>query len=134
MSVNLDYHPDTRALLSGQSEDAFEIPTTPSDIQNLKDELRQLDLPAIGLKAEQVLVSMRHVFDELNVDRTSLDGLNATLATTKVAVRELDTSAVRAMADFDRLAMRAAIKSRPTVKISPYCFRLRSEPRVRQIH
>jgi len=29
MSVNLDYHPDTRALLSGQSEDAFEIPTTP---------------------------------------------------------------------------------------------------------
>jgi len=105
MSVNLDYHPDTRALLSGQSEDAFEIPTIPSDIQNLKDELRQLDLPAIGLKAEQMLVSMRHVLDELNGRIGPLsEGLNATLATTKVAVRELDTSAVRAMADFDRLA------------------------------
>ena len=45
MSVNLDYHPDIPALLAGQPEDAFEIPTIPSDIQNLEDQLRNLEPP-----------------------------------------------------------------------------------------
>ncbi|HWJ35371.1 MAG TPA: MlaD family protein [Steroidobacteraceae bacterium] len=105
MTVNLDYHPDTRALLAGHPDDAFEIPTIPSDIQDLKDELRNLDLPGIGLKTRQVLDSMQHVLS--NIDRTigpAAAGLQSTLETTAVAVRNLQTDAARAVADIDRLA------------------------------
>jgi paraquat-inducible protein B len=104
-SVNLDYHPDTPALLAGHPEDAFEIPTIPSDIQDLKDQLRKLDLPAIGMKTQQVLASMQHVLDELDSRIGPLaDGLKATLATTADAVHRLQTDSTRTLADVDRLA------------------------------
>jgi paraquat-inducible protein B len=105
MSVNLDYHPDTPALLAGPPEDEFEIPTIPSDIQNLKDQLRNLDLPAISLKTQQVLMSMDHVLLELDGKIGPLaDSLQSTLATTKVAVRDLQADASRTTLDIDRLA------------------------------
>jgi paraquat-inducible protein B len=89
-SVNLDYHPDTPALLAGHPEDAFEIPTIPSDIQVLKDELRKLDLPAIGMQTQQVLARMQHVLDELDGRIGPLaDGLQTTLTTTADAVHRL---------------------------------------------
>jgi paraquat-inducible protein B len=104
-SVNLDYHPDTPALLAGHPEDAFEIPTIPSDIQDLKDQLRKLDLPAIGMKTQQVLSSMQHVLDELNGRIGPLaDGLKATLTTTADAVHQLQTDSTRTLANVDRLA------------------------------
>jgi thioredoxin reductase (NADPH) len=43
MSVNLDYRPDIPAQQAAYPEDTFEIPTIPSDIQNLKDELLHND-------------------------------------------------------------------------------------------
>jgi paraquat-inducible protein B len=105
MSVNLDYHPHTRALRAGHPDDAFEIPTIPSDIQNLKDELRNLDLPEIGQKTQQVLVSMQHLLQELDEKIGPVAAsLQSTLATTTVAVRNLQTDAARTVADIDRLA------------------------------
>jgi paraquat-inducible protein B len=104
-SVNLDYHPDTPALLAGHPEDAFEIPTIPSDIQDLKDQFRKLDLPAIAMRTQQVLATMQHVLDELNGRIGPLaDGLKATLATTADAVQRLQTDSTRTLADVDRLA------------------------------
>jgi paraquat-inducible protein B len=104
-SVNLDYHPDAPALLAGHPEDAFEVPTIPSDIQDLKDQLRKLDLPAIGRKTQQVLASMQRVLDDLNGRIGPLaDGLKATLATTADAVHRLQTDSTRTLADVDRLA------------------------------
>ena len=104
-SVNLDYHPDTPALLAGHPEDAFEIPTIPSDIQVLKDQLRKLDLPAIGMQTQQVLARMRHVLDDLDSRIGPLaDGLQATLSTTADAVRRLQADSTRTLADIDRLA------------------------------
>ena len=104
-SVNLDYHPDTPALLAGHPEDAFEIPTIPSDIQDLKDQLRKLNLPAISMKTQQVLASMQHVLDDLDGRIGPLaDGLKATLATTADAVHRLQTDSTRTLADVDSLA------------------------------
>ena len=104
-SVNLDYHPDTPALLAGHPEDAFEIPTIPSDIQVLKDQLRKLDLPAIGMQTQHVLARMQHVLDELDGRIGPLaDGLQATLTTTADAVHRLQADSTRTLADIDRLA------------------------------
>src|SRR5580658_621544 len=105
MSVNLDYRRGTPALLTGRAEDAFEIPTVPSDLQVLKDQLIKLDLPEIGHKAQEVLTSMQHVTDELGARIGPLaDGLQTTLATTTDAVRRLQLESAHTLADVDRLA------------------------------
>jgi paraquat-inducible protein B len=105
MSVNLDYRRGTPARLTGRAEDAFEIPTVPSDLQDLKDQLLKLDLPEIGHKAQEVLTSVQHVTDELGARIGPLaDGLQTTLATTTDAVRRLQLESAHTLADVDRLA------------------------------
>jgi len=103
--VNLDYRPGTPALLAGRAEDAFEIPTVPSDLQDLKDQLLKLDLPEIGHKAREVLTSVQHVTEELGTRIGPLaDGLQTTLATATDAVHRLQEDSARTLGDVDRLA------------------------------
>jgi paraquat-inducible protein B len=105
MSVNLDYHPDIAAQRAGYPEDAFEIPTIPSDIQNLKDELLHIDLPGLALKTQQVLVSMQRTLERIDGTIAPLAaGLQSTLATTNSAVGRLQAESARTVADIDRLA------------------------------
>jgi paraquat-inducible protein B len=105
MSVNLDFHPDTEARLAGHADDAVEIPTIPSDMENLKDEFRNLNLHEIGLKTRQVLVSMQRVLDDVDGKIGPLaDRLQTTLGTTTAAVGNFQTDAARTLADIDRLA------------------------------
>ncbi len=105
MSVNLDYRPGTPALLTGRAEDAFEIPTVPSDLQDLKDQLLKLDLPEIGHKALEVLSSVQHVTEELGTRIGPLaDGLQTTLSTATDAVRQLQSDSAHTLGDIDRLA------------------------------
>src|ERR1700722_7119257 len=104
LSVNLDFHPHTAARLAGHADDAIEIPTIPSDMENLKDEFGNLHLQEIGLETRQVLVSMQRVLDDMDGKIGPLaDGLQTTLGTTTAAVRNLHTDAARALADIDRL-------------------------------
>jgi paraquat-inducible protein B len=105
MSVNLDYRPGTPALLAGRAQDAFEIPTVPSDLQDLKDQLLKLDLPEIGHQAREVLTSVQHVTEELGARIGPLaDSLQTTLATATDAVHQLQLDSSRTLGDFDRLA------------------------------
>jgi paraquat-inducible protein B len=104
MSVNLDYRPGTPALVAGPAEDALEIPTVPSDLQDLKDQLLKLNLPAIGHKSLDVLTSMQHVTDELGTRIGPLaDSLQTTLATATHAMNRLQLGTTRTLADVDRL-------------------------------
>jgi paraquat-inducible protein B len=105
MSVNLDYRPGTPARLADRPEDAFEIPTVPSDLQDLKDQLLRLDLPEIGVKVREVLADVQHVTEELGARIGPLaDGLQTTLATTTNAVHQLQMDSARTLADVDLLA------------------------------
>jgi paraquat-inducible protein B len=104
-SVNLDFHPDTEALLTGHADDAVEIPTIPSDMQSLKDDFRSLNLREIGLKTQQVLVSMQRVLDDVDGKIGPLaDGLQSTLASSTAAVRQFQADTARTMGNIDRLA------------------------------
>jgi paraquat-inducible protein B len=104
-TVNLDYRPGTPVRLADRAEDAFEIPTVSSDLQDLKDQLLKLDLPKIGLKAKEVLSDVEHVTDELGARIGPLaDGLQTTLATTTDAVRRLQMDSSRTLTDVDLLA------------------------------
>jgi len=105
MSVNLDYRPGTSAELEAREEDAFEIPTVPSDLQDLKEQLLKLDLPEIGKKTREVLNSVQHVTDELGSTIGPLaDGLQLTLGTATDAVHRLQVDSSRTLGDIDRLA------------------------------
>jgi len=105
MGVNLDYRPGTPALLAGRSEDAFEIPTVPSDLQDLKDQLLKLDLPEIGQQVRETLSSVRHVTQELGARIGPLaDGLQTTLSAATDAVHQLQLESAHTLGDIDRLA------------------------------
>jgi paraquat-inducible protein B len=111
MSVNLDYHPNVPPQQSLYPEDAFEIPTIPSDIQSLKDELLHIDLPGIALKSQQVLGSMQRTLEEIDHTIEPLaTSLQSTLATTTVAVRDLQAESARTVVDIDRLANESRIQ------------------------
>jgi paraquat-inducible protein B len=105
MSVNLDYRPGTPALLAGRAEDAFEIPTVPSDLQDLKEQLLKLDLPEIGHETREVLASVQHATEEIGARIGPLaDGLQTTLTTATDAIHQLQLDSARTLGDVDRLA------------------------------
>jgi paraquat-inducible protein B len=105
MSVDLDYRPGTPAQLAGRADDVFEIPTVPSDMQDLKNQLLKLDLPGIGRQAREVLSGVQHVTDELGARIPALaDNMHTTLATATDAVHRLQLDSARTLGDIDRLA------------------------------
>jgi paraquat-inducible protein B len=101
LSVNLDLHPKTPARLAHRPNEVLEIPSIPSEMQDFKDQFRQLNLPELGLQIRKTLQSMQQALDELQ----RLAGtLHDAASTTAVAVRALQTDAGRTLADIDRLA------------------------------
>lgn len=105
MSVDLEYYPGTPARLSGHGGDAVEIPTVPSDLENIKEQLRKLDLPAISQRMEATLASMQRVLDDIGGKIDPLaSSVQTTLATTNSAVLDLERVAARTSANIDRLS------------------------------
>ena len=105
MSVNLDYRPGSPARVAGRAEDAFEIPTVPSDLQGLKDQLLRLDLPEIGRQARAALASLQHATDDLDERIGPLtDSLQTTLHTATIAIQRLQVESGHTLGDIDRLA------------------------------
>jgi paraquat-inducible protein B len=91
LSVNLDIHRDLPVAQPQVVGDTIEIPTIPSDLQNLKDEFRRLDLPEVVRETRQ-----------------------ATLNATAKAVNRVGSRAARTLDDIDRLALdsRGQLKSK----------------------
>jgi paraquat-inducible protein B len=103
--VNLDLLPQTAARLTRRPNEVFEIPSIPSDMQDLRDQFRQLNLPELGLQTRKTLLSMQRALDELQSRVGPVaDSLRDTASTTAAAVRGLQTDAARTLADIDRLA------------------------------
>lgn len=90
LSVNLDFHRDLATVQPVLAGGVIEIPTIPSDLQNIKDQFRRLDLPALGEQARHTLVSLQHTLDQVSrtieplaghvtvtlhdIDRLAIDG------------------------------------------------------------
>jgi paraquat-inducible protein B len=105
LTVNLDLHPDTRAIFDAPTDEAFEIPTVPSDLQNLKDQLLQLDLPDLGQKTRETLLATQKVLETVQIAIGPLAAsLQTTLDSTTEAVRTVQADTARTLADIDRLA------------------------------
>jgi paraquat-inducible protein B len=115
LSVNLDYHHDLPVVQPQAAGGVIEIPTIPSDLQNLKDEFRRLDLPALGRETRQTLVTLQHTLDEVSAAIGPLnEHLTVTLSATTHAVNRVGATATRTLQDIDRLAVdgRGQLKSK----------------------
>ena len=65
LSINLDFHPDTAAKLIGTNENVPEIPSMPSDLQHIKDQIADLKLPELAEQARVALAGINRLVGEL---------------------------------------------------------------------
>jgi paraquat-inducible protein B len=115
LGVEIDFHPGTPAVLSGMGGGIGEIPTLPSEMQQLKGELLDLKLPELAQAARQTLATMQHVLDDLDVRIGPLaDGMQQTtgaavtaLEAATTAVRAIQADATHTLGGIDQLAIEA---------------------------
>jgi paraquat-inducible protein B len=111
VSINLDFHPDTPANLVGDTG-VPEIPTIPSDMQQIKDQITELKLDQLSNEARTALTGLNELIGELHgkigpladsVRQTS-DSARGTLETATTAVRQLQQDASRTLDSVDHLS------------------------------
>jgi len=106
VSVDLDFYPDTAGLLTPLSGEARQIPTVPSDMQNLKDEIRDLDLRELSEKTRGALASLQRLVDTANDKIGPLaDSVGSTLATARTALIAVQANSARTFDNIDKLAV-----------------------------
>jgi paraquat-inducible protein B len=114
LSVDFDYHPDTPVVLVGGGEDGVvEIPTIPSDFEQLKDQFLAMNLPDLTTKAREALASIQRAADQLSgqiqpLSESALQTLGdarTTLRTVTGAVDKLQVNAARTLGNIDQLAI-----------------------------
>ena len=123
VSINLDFFPKTDADLVG-SDGVPEIPTIPSDLQHIKDQIADLNLPDLAEKARVALAGLSQIVGELNGKvgpladslRQTSDSAHATLETTTAAVHQLQVDASHALASINQLANTTETQVRTTGK------------------
>ena len=111
--VDIDYRPGTHAALLGIDPAVDEIPVIPSDMERLRDELAQLDLPALGMKLRDALGGIEKLSDLLtgrlgpmtNSLQQTADSARHTLDATDAAVQALQRSTTTTLGDIDALVM-----------------------------
>jgi paraquat-inducible protein B len=112
LDVELDFLPGTPAKFSAPSAGATEIPTVPSDMQHLKDQLLQMNLPELADDARSALLSAKLVLNRVNgkIDplAESIQHVAAsaqiTLDTATGVLRSVQADAARALGSITRLA------------------------------
>jgi paraquat-inducible protein B len=114
MRVDLDFRPGTPARLFG-AEGTPEIPTVPSDFNQLRNQLAQLQLPELADAAKQAFSSLGRVSDHLDATldplvqsvRGAADAATQTLQTAEGAVRQVQAEASIALRDLHALLVDA---------------------------
>jgi paraquat-inducible protein B len=105
LTVNLDIHPELPAREEALMDGVPVIPAIPSDLQDLKEQFRRLDLPGLGKQTREALQSMQRTLDTLNGAIGPLaQQLKSTLDTTSQAVTRIQADASQTFASIDHLA------------------------------
>lgn len=112
LRVDLDFHPGTPAVLAATIDGVVEIPSIPSELQQLKEQVAEMNLPELAQAARQTLAGMQRVLDELagrmgglaDSLQTTSAAATATLEATTASVGLIQADAARALASIDGLA------------------------------
>lgn len=112
LAVNLDFYPDAPETLASGGEGPPEIPAIPSDIEKLKNQIADLNLPLLAEKARVTLDGIQQVIGELNGNvapltgsllRTS-DAARAALEAAAAAAGQLQLDASQTLKSIERLS------------------------------
>jgi len=112
LDVDLDFLPGTQAVFSDPSAGMPEIPTVPSDMQHLKDQLLKMNLPELANNARSALVSAQLVLNRIDgkidplvasIQRVAASA-QITLDTATGVLRSVQADAARTLASIDQLA------------------------------
>jgi paraquat-inducible protein B len=111
VSINLDFHPDTPANVVGNTG-VPEIPTIPSDMQHIKDQIADLKLDQLSDEARAALNGLNELIGELHGKigpladsvRETSDTARGTMETATTALRQLQQDASRTLDSVDRLS------------------------------
>jgi paraquat-inducible protein B len=111
LGVDLDYYPHAPPAPIDSSDSALQIPSIASDLQQFKDQVRNMNLPEIANEARRALGSLQHIADTLDqrVGPVS-DGIQETLKASTAAVNELELRSTRTLAGIDRLATASRVQ------------------------
>jgi paraquat-inducible protein B len=106
LSIDVDFYPGTPIVLTHLPGEESEIPTMPSDMQNLKDEMRALNLRELADKTRLALASMQRLLDEAGGKIGPLaDSLRDTLATANGTLLAVQKDSARTLDYVDKLAV-----------------------------
>jgi len=105
LSVDLDFYPGSPIVAAHLKGKTLELPTMPSDMQNLKDEIHELNLGDLSEKARRTLVSMQRLMDDAgNRIGPLADSLQSTLETARNTLVSLQGNSSRTLRNIDQLA------------------------------
>jgi len=106
LSVDLDFYPDKPIVLAHLNDKTWQVPTVPSGMQNLKDEISDLDLRGLTEKTRETMASMQRLLDEADKRIGPLsDSLQSTLETTRSTLVAVQANSARTLEHIDQLAI-----------------------------
>jgi paraquat-inducible protein B len=111
LRVDLKFLPDTPAQLVGAAEGLPEIPSVPSDLGQLRNDLTGLQLRQLSESAQRALSAVARLSDHLDADlvpvtkdvHETLATATQTLQSTNEAIHRVQTDASTALHDLDLL-------------------------------
>jgi paraquat-inducible protein B len=106
LSVDLDFYPGSPIVAAHLKGKTLELPTMPSDMQNLKEEIGDLHLRDLADKTRLTMASMQRLLDEAGGRIGPLaDSLQATLEVTRSTLVALQGNSARTLENIDKLAV-----------------------------
>jgi paraquat-inducible protein B len=106
LSVDFDFYPGAPVLLTRLSGDEPQIPTMPSDLQNLKEEIRDLNLRELADKTREALASMQQILDAAGSRIGPLtDSLSSTLETARGTLIAVQRNSLHTLDHIDAFAV-----------------------------
>jgi phospholipid/cholesterol/gamma-HCH transport system substrate-binding protein len=106
LTVDLDFYPGTPIILAHLKGKTLELPTMPSDMQNLQDEIRDLNLRDLADRTRLTMASMQHLLDEAGARIGPLaDSLQSTLETARTTLVAVQGHSARTLDNIDQLAV-----------------------------
>jgi paraquat-inducible protein B len=105
LSVDLDFHPRAPVELTNSTGGPLQIPTIASDLQQFKDQVRDMNLPQIAAQTRQIMDSLQHLIDTLAPEIGPVSqGLQATLAASTAAVQQFQKQSTLTLGQIDSLS------------------------------
>jgi paraquat-inducible protein B len=98
LSVDLDFHPNAPPVTIEASAGPLQIPTIASDLQQFKDQVRDMKLPEIAAATRQTLASVQQLVNTIEPQIGPLSSsLQTTLTSGTMAVRQIQAQATLAL-------------------------------------